>query len=204
MRRRALEAGLTKKVLGSKSSAGSGIASGGGSRYRGVRAFPRDESCRPAVRAALVVLSQRNADKVRASTAEESVRKWLAYREAQKLSEGAQIAARELSRRTRGVSGRRRKAIERSKDYGLNSRRNEHQWHRAGRLRYCVLGPPGWPELGGTASRCGGIGNRLNGRSSRLSCSRSFHEFRPRSLSLRFSPPISGVLRPLARWRARA
>jgi hypothetical protein len=61
---------------------------------------------------------QRNAEKVRASTPEESVKKWLAYREAQKLSEGRQVTAQELSRDDNDFS-RKGKAIERSEDYGL-------------------------------------------------------------------------------------
>jgi hypothetical protein len=61
---------------------------------------------------------QRNPEKVRVPTAEESVRKWRAYREAQKLSEGRQLAARGLSREGDDFS-RRRKGIERRKGYGL-------------------------------------------------------------------------------------
>ena len=61
---------------------------------------------------------RRNPELVRTQTADESVRKWRAYREAEKLSEGRQIAAREFSRDDDDF-GRRRKAIELSKDYGL-------------------------------------------------------------------------------------
>ena len=61
---------------------------------------------------------QRNPDKGLGLTAEDSVRKWLAYREAEKLSEGRQKAGLELSRDD-DDSKRRRKAMERSKDYGL-------------------------------------------------------------------------------------
>jgi hypothetical protein len=61
---------------------------------------------------------QRNPEKVRAPTAEEAARKWLAYREAQKLSEARQVAVRELSRDADDL-GRRRKVMERSHDYGL-------------------------------------------------------------------------------------
>ena len=60
---------------------------------------------------------QRNRKQVRMLTADESARNWRAYRDAQRLSEGRQIAAREISRDDDGV--RRRKVIERSKDYGL-------------------------------------------------------------------------------------
>ena len=61
---------------------------------------------------------QRNPEKVRAPTAEESARKWLAYREAEKLSEGRHMAALEMSRDP-DDRGRKRKVIERSHDYGL-------------------------------------------------------------------------------------
>jgi Plasmid pRiA4b ORF-3-like protein len=40
--------------------------------------------------------------------------------------------------------------------------------------------------------------------SDELEQSRNFHESRPKPLSLRFNPAISGVLRPLARWSTRA
>jgi len=59
---------------------------------------------------------QRNLDKVRAPTAAESVRNWLAYRGAQRLSEGRQVATREFSREDPDFE---RRCIERSKDYGL-------------------------------------------------------------------------------------
>jgi hypothetical protein len=61
---------------------------------------------------------QRNPEKVRVPTADESVRKWLAYREAQKLSEGLRASARKFSRDDYD-GRRRRKVIERSHKYGL-------------------------------------------------------------------------------------
>jgi hypothetical protein len=61
---------------------------------------------------------QRNPEKVRMPTAEESVRKWQAYREAQKLSEGRQVAARGFSLGDADFSSKR-KRMERRKDYGL-------------------------------------------------------------------------------------
>ena len=61
---------------------------------------------------------QRSPDKGLGLTAEDSVRKWLAYREAEKFSEGRQKAGLELSRDD-DDSKRRRKAMERSKGYGL-------------------------------------------------------------------------------------
>jgi hypothetical protein len=117
MRRRALESDLTKKVPRSVLSKEE-LLQERRERYQAEKERFRQMS--PAQQSAQRWLKwrQRNAEKVRASTAEESVRKWLAYREAQKLSEGRQVAARELSRDADDF-GRRRKGIERSKDYGL-------------------------------------------------------------------------------------
>lgn len=116
MRRRALEAGLTKKIPRSVLSREE-LLQERRERYQAEKERFREMS--PAQQSAQRWLKwrQRNAEKVRASTAEESVRKWLAFREAQKLSDG-QITAQEFFRdaddcRTRG------KAITRSKDYGL-------------------------------------------------------------------------------------
>ncbi len=117
MRRRALEAGLTKKIPRSVLNREE-LLQERRERYQAEK--ERFRAMSPAQQSAQRWLKwrQRNAEKVRASTAEESVRKWLAYREAQKLSEGRQIGARELSRDDDDF-GRKRKGIERSKDYGL-------------------------------------------------------------------------------------
>ena len=117
MRRRALESDLTKKVPRSVLSKEE-LLQERRERYQAEKERFRPMS--PAQQSAQRWLKwrQRNAEKVRASTAEESVKKWLAYREAQKLSEGRQVAARELSRDDDDF-GKRRKGIERSKDYGL-------------------------------------------------------------------------------------
>jgi hypothetical protein len=117
MRRRALEAGLEKRVPRSVLSKEE-LLQERRERYQAEK--ERFRAMSPARQSAVRWLKwrQRNMEKERASTAAESARKWLAYREAQKLSEGRQIAARELSREDDGF-GRRRKGIERSKDYGL-------------------------------------------------------------------------------------
>ena len=117
MRRRALESDLTKKVPRSVLSKEE-LLQERRERYQAEKERFRPMS--PAQQSAQRWLKwrQRNAEKVRASTAEESVKKWLAYREARKLSEGRQVAARELSRDDDDF-GKRRKGIERSKDYGL-------------------------------------------------------------------------------------
>jgi hypothetical protein len=117
MRRRALEAGLTKKIPRSVLSREE-LLQERRERYQAEKERFREMS--PAQQSGQRWLKwrQRNAEKVRASTPEESVQKWLAYREAQKLSEGRQIAARELSRDDDDFR-RRGKASARSKDYGL-------------------------------------------------------------------------------------
>ena len=61
---------------------------------------------------------QRHPELVRAPTPDESIRKWQAYREAQKLSEGRQRAAPEFSRDDDDFR-KKRKVLERSMDYGL-------------------------------------------------------------------------------------
>jgi hypothetical protein len=117
MRRRALESDVVKKVPRSVLSKEE-LLQERRERYRAEMQRFREMS--PAQQSAQRWLKwrQRNAEKVRASMPEESVKKWLAYREAQKLTEGRQVAARELSRDDNDFS-RKGKAIERSKDYGL-------------------------------------------------------------------------------------
>jgi MobA/MobL family len=117
MRRRALEADLTKRVPRSVLSKAE-LLQARRERYQAEK--ERIRAMSPAYESALRWLKwrQRHPEQARASAAYESAQKWLAYREAQRLSEGRQIAARELSRDA-GEFGRRRKAIERDKDYGL-------------------------------------------------------------------------------------
>jgi hypothetical protein len=117
MKRRALEADLTKNVPRSVLSRDE-LLQRRRERYQADKERIRQMS--PAEQSAQRWLKwrQRNVEHVRASTAEESARKWLAYREAQKLAEGRQAVARELSRDDDDF-GRRRKEMERSRDYGL-------------------------------------------------------------------------------------
>jgi hypothetical protein len=61
---------------------------------------------------------QRNAEKLREQNPDQSARNWLAYREAQKISNGRQIAAPDYSPDVDDF-GRKRKQLERTKDYGL-------------------------------------------------------------------------------------
>ena len=61
---------------------------------------------------------RRHPELVRAPTPDESIRKWQAYREAQKLSEGRQTVAPEFSRDDDDFR-KKRKVLERSMDYGL-------------------------------------------------------------------------------------
>jgi MobA/MobL family len=117
MRRRALQADLTKKVPRSVLSKEE-LLQNRRERYQADKERFREMS--PADQSVQRWLQwrQRHPEQVRALTADESVRKWLAYRETQKLSEGLQITAREFSRDDDDF-GRRRKAMERSNDYGL-------------------------------------------------------------------------------------
>ncbi len=117
MRRRALEAGLPKKAPRSLFSREE-LLQERRERYQAEKERFREMS--PAQQSAQRWLKwrQRNPQQTRESAALESALKWRAYREAQKLVEGRQIAARELSR-DNVEFGRKGKAIERSKDYGL-------------------------------------------------------------------------------------
>jgi hypothetical protein len=116
MERRALEAERTKKVPRSVFNKEE-LLQQRRERYQADK--ERFHKMSPAEQSAHRWLKwrQRNRKQVRMLTADESARKWRAYRDAQRLSEGRQIAAREISRDDDGV--RRRKVIERSKDYGL-------------------------------------------------------------------------------------
>jgi hypothetical protein len=117
MRRRALEAGLARKVPRNLFSREE-LLQERRERYQADRQRFREMS--PAEQSAQRWLKwrQRHPELVRAPTAEESARKWLAYREAQKALEGRGVEARELSREGDGF-GRKRKEIELDKDYGL-------------------------------------------------------------------------------------
>lgn len=117
MRRRALEADLTKKVPRSVFSREE-LLQQRRERYQADKERIRQMSSAEQSAQRWLKWRQRHPEQVRALTADESARRWLAYREAQKLSEGRQIAAREFSRDDADF-GSRRKAIERSKDHGL-------------------------------------------------------------------------------------
>jgi hypothetical protein len=117
MKRRALEMDLTKKVPRSVFSKEE-LLQQRRERYQAEKERIREMS--PAEQSAQRWLQwrRRNPEKVRVPTAEESVREWRAYREAQKLSEGRQMAAPELSRDDDDFR-KKRKVLERSMDYGL-------------------------------------------------------------------------------------
>jgi len=121
MRRRALEMGLTKRAPRSVLNREE-LLQIRRERYQAEKERVRQMS--PAEQSVQRWLKwrQRNPEKVRAQTPEESVRKWQAYREAQKVSQGREFSrdrereARELSRDDDGK--RRRKVLERGWDYG--------------------------------------------------------------------------------------
>ena len=117
MRRRALEVGLPKRVPRSVLSREE-LLQERRERYQAEKERFRQMS--PAQQSVQRWLKwkQRHPEQVRAPTAEESVRRWKAYREAQKVSEGREVAGRELSKDGDGYE-RRRKGLERGKDYGL-------------------------------------------------------------------------------------
>jgi hypothetical protein len=117
MKRRALELDRTKKVARSVLSREE-LLQQRRERYQAEK--ERIRAMSPAEQSVQRWLKwrQRHPEQVRALTPDESLRKWQAYREAQKLSEGRQMAAPEFSRDDDDFR-KKRKVLERSMDYGL-------------------------------------------------------------------------------------
>jgi hypothetical protein len=118
MRRRALERDFTKNVPRSVLSREE-LLQQRRERYQAEK--ERFQALSPAAQSAQRWLKWRQRNVEMTPTPEDSIQKWRAYREVQKLAEGRQLAERGLSfSREDGSLGRsRRNELERAKDHGM-------------------------------------------------------------------------------------